>query len=186
MNELNNINKENAFKVPENYFDNFSKELETRISEENLKKKFGNKNPFAVPENYFTNFSVKKNKQKGKIIRFMKPWLSAAAGIIIIFALWQFLLTGIENNNHASNTDSIYSKSSNLATANQLNINNIDIKYLEPEVNAYIDESDANEIYEYTNDDTSGELTNSDDETVYDYFIDYADDNDINELIAEL
>ncbi|MCF6183761.1 MAG: hypothetical protein L3J56_03885 [Bacteroidales bacterium] len=188
---LNNINNNNAFKVPENYFDNFSQEIETRIFEENIKKQFGNKNPFKVPENYFKDFksdiSAKPKSNFAKIIRITKPWLSAAAGIIIIFTLWQFLLTGIENkNNQTGNNDSLKSKN-NIVIANyQPEINTVDIKYLEPEINAYIDETDADQIYEDVNEDNNETKINSDDETVYQYFIDYADDNDYTELLAEL
>jgi len=186
MNNLNNINKKNSFKVPENYFDNFSKELETRISEENLKKQFGNKNPFTVPENYFETFSVNKKNPERKIVRLITPWLSAAAGIIIIFALWQFLLTEVDKNKHAETNDTLISTHLNFFADNQIQIDENDIKYLEPEINAYIDETDANRLYEYSNDDTSEEMINTDEETVYEYFIDYADDNDYTELLADL
>ncbi len=187
MKNLNDITKNNAFNVPENYFESFSLELESRISEENLKKKFGNKNPFRVPINYFENFTVQLNSKKGKIIQLLKPWLSAAAGIIIIFALWQFLLTDIINTNkQAQNHDSLQTNNSSFIANNTLNIDDIDIKYLDPEVNAFIDETDASQIYEYTNEDSSEETVNPEDESTYEYFIDYADDNDFTELLAEL
>ncbi len=188
MNDLNNIKKENSFKVPENYFDNFSKELETRISEENLKKRFGNKNPFTVPENYFETFSVKNKRPERKIIKLITPWLSAAAGIIIIFALWQFLLNEVETNKHAETNDTLISTQMNFIADNQIQINENDIEYLEPELNAYIDETDASQLYEYANNENSDDIdiVNTDDETVYEYFIDYADDNDYTELLAEL
>lgn len=186
MNELNNINKNNAFKVPEDYFENFSAELETLISEENLKKKFGNKNSFNVPENYFETFSITKTKSEKNIFRIIRPWLSAAAGIIIVFALWQFLLTGIDKNNHAQNNDSINKINSYIIANNQININDSDLQYLEPEVNEYIDGTDASQLYEYANDETKEDKISVDDETVYEYFVDYADDNDYTELLAGL
>ena len=186
MNNLNNINKENNFKIPENYFDTFSQELETRISEENLKKRFGNKKPFTVPNNYFKIFSVKYKKNERKIIKLIIPWLSAAAGIIIIFALWQFLLTEVNKNKHTETNDTLISTHLNLIADNQIQINENDIEYLEPEINAYIDETDASQLYEYTNNESSDDILNTDNETVYEYFIDYADDNDYTELLAEL
>jgi len=186
MKELNNINKNKAFKVPKNYFENFSIELETRISEENLKKKIGNKNPFTVPENYFETFSAAKNKSERTVFQIIKPWLSAAAGIIVVFALWQFLLNGIDKNNHAQNIDNINKINSYIIANNQININDSDIEYLEPEVNAYIDGTDANQIYEYANDETQEDKISVDDETIYEYFVDYADDNDYTELLADL
>ncbi|RLD51527.1 MAG: hypothetical protein DRI94_05805 [Bacteroidetes bacterium] len=187
MKNLNDITKNNAFNVPENYFDTFAAELEARISEENLKNQFGNRNFFSVPENYFKNFKVQMNPKKGKIIQLIKPWLSAAAGIIIIFALWQFLLTDIINTNkQAQNHDSLQTNNSTVIANNTLSIDDIDIKYLDPEINAYIDEADANTIYEYTDDSEQETVTNTDDETIYEYYIDYADDNDITELLADL
>ena len=191
MKNFNNINNNSAFKVPENYFENFSQKIETRIFEENIKKQFGNKNPFNVPENYFENFKSdifgKRKNKFARIIKITRPWLSAAAGIIIIFTLWQFLLTGIENkNNHAEDNDSLKSENTFVIANYQSDINTIDIKYLEPEINAYIDEADVDQIYEDVNEDNSEVKINSDDEIVYQYFIDYADDNDYTELLADL
>ncbi len=185
MKSLNNINKKNPFKVPKSYFENFNRELKTKISEEYLKKNIGNENPFTLPENYFENFSPEvlqnKKREKGKVIKLLKPWFSAAAGIIVIFALWQFLLTNIDsykaNNENISKTEN----SQNLAE-----INNDDLQYLEPEIDAYINEVDISNIYEYANDENDKSLTDTDDEAAYEYFIDYTDDYEYTEIIAEL
>ncbi|NPA68670.1 MAG: hypothetical protein GXO50_08685 [Chlorobi bacterium] len=181
MSKLNDIKKENAFKIPEDYFNNFSRELETRISEEKLKKQFGNKNPFTVPENYFENFSIKITNHKTKIIQIIKPVISVAAGIIVIFALWQIIFTKINHENNIAG---------NITDTNKIvnKINNTNIKYSENEIDIYINELDINTIYEYTenNEQDDYEITDRNDETVYQYFVDYADDNDYTELIAEL
>ncbi len=185
MNELNNIDKNSGFKVPENYFNNFSEELEARISEEYLKKNFGNKNPFIIPENYFERFVINNKSRKGKIIKLIKPWLSAAAGIIIIFALWQFLLTGIENKTEqAQNNDTI---SDNIYFAeNTFNFDSAAIQISEDELNTYIDETDPNSIYEYTTDENDDKEIDTDIETLYEYYIDNTDDTDYSEILAEL
>ena len=60
-------NKNNGFEIPNNYFQNLSIEMETRVTEEQLKDKFGNKNPFSVPQNYFISFSVNRKKNKSSI-----------------------------------------------------------------------------------------------------------------------
>jgi len=63
--ELSKIKKENPFRVPENYFDDFSARLQVKLeAEEN-----------AVP--------VKKNN----IIRYLKPALGLAAGFALVFSL---------------------------------------------------------------------------------------------------
>lgn len=185
MKNINDI--KNVFKVPENYFDNFTEELEARISEDYLKNRFGNKNPFIAPENYFNNFKVKINREKAKIIRLVRPWLSVAAGIIIIFALWQFLLNDILNNNkQALNKNSLSNNKTEIIANNKVDLDKIDIKYLVPEINAYIDETDANTIYEYADDTEQETIINTDEEAVYEYYIDYADDTDITDLLADL
>ncbi len=185
MKSLNNINKENTFRVPEKYFEDFNKEIKTKISEEYLKQNIGKENPFIVPEDYFENFSPEifrnKKRAKGKVIKLLKPWFSAAAGIIVIFALWQFLLTNTDiykaNNKNIPKTEN----SQNLAE-----INNNDLQYLEPEIDAYINEVDINNIYEYTNDDSDKNTEYTDNDAVYEYFIDYTDDYEYTEIIAEL
>ncbi len=91
----------NGFNTPHNYFENFNTELQTRIIEEQLKDKFGNKNPFSVPVNYFQNITanIKESKKPSvKIIQLLKPYLSIAAGILFVFGIWQVLLTNIDNS----------------------------------------------------------------------------------------
>ena len=77
MANLKDINKNNSFEVPENYFDDFSAEIQTKISEELLKDRFGNENPFSVPKNYFENFKARTGKD-AVISSFqkIKPYLS--------------------------------------------------------------------------------------------------------------
>lgn len=64
-NELSKIKKENPFAVPDNYFDNFSARLQTKIAAEKA----------TVP------------KPTTRIIQFLKPVISLAASFAIIFLL---------------------------------------------------------------------------------------------------
>jgi hypothetical protein len=63
--ELSKIKKENPFRVPENYFDDFSARLQAKLDVEQN----------AVP--------VKKNN----IIRYLKPAIGLAAGFALVFSL---------------------------------------------------------------------------------------------------
>lgn len=63
--ELSEINKENPFRVPEGYFDNFSARLQKRIQAEKV----------AVP--------VRRNI----VVRYLKPAIGIAAGLALIVSL---------------------------------------------------------------------------------------------------
>ena len=62
---LSNITKENPFRVPNHYFDNFSARLQTRIEAEKV----------IVPD------------QPNRFIRILKPALGLAASLALIFLL---------------------------------------------------------------------------------------------------
>ncbi len=99
-------NKKNAFKTPENYFDNFQDDLQIRISEEKISEYFGKNNPFVVPENYFKeidkeiNQRIKREPGKSRnLYQQIKPYLTLAASVIIIFGVWRAFLNLSENYN---------------------------------------------------------------------------------------
>jgi len=174
--------KDTKFKIPENYFQNFNDELLIRIIEENLKDRYGNNNPFTVPENYFNLFSVKletKTNKTGKVIQILKPYLSIAAGILLILGLWQVILTNTNNDNITAETiDTINN--------NTLNFDNIELADLSETVDDYIDNED---VYDVVNseEDTEQEIElNASEDEISDYLIDYADENDFDEILASL
>lgn len=94
MNELKNIapklseiKKERPFRVPDNYFDDFSSRLHTRLEAEKQ----------VLP------------KPKSRIIRFLKPAIGLAASFLLIFMLvyWpikSFLPNYLANKNAPSET----------------------------------------------------------------------------------
>lgn len=79
--ELSKIKKENPFRVPENYFDDFSARLQVKLDAEQN----------AVP--------VKKNN----IIRYLKPAIGLAAGFALIFSLAYWPLKTLTPNRTAEN-----------------------------------------------------------------------------------
>ncbi|MFW6309633.1 MAG: hypothetical protein ACOC1D_00905 [Prolixibacteraceae bacterium] len=86
--KLSKIKKENPFRVPDNYFDDFSARLQTKVAAE--------KQP--LPE------------KAGIITRFLKPALGLAASIAVVFVLvyWplnEFLDTQIAENRMEQITD---------------------------------------------------------------------------------
>ena len=86
---LSKIKKENPFRVPENYFDDFSARLKVRLEAENT--------------------GISKNQNK--IIQYLKPALGLAAGfaLIVMLAYWPLKkFTPIQQaNNTGSETDLI-------------------------------------------------------------------------------
>ncbi|MCF6366476.1 MAG: hypothetical protein L3J35_09785 [Bacteroidales bacterium] len=189
MKKTNNI-QNNGFKTPENYFKNINDELQIRIAEEQLKKRFGNKNPFSVPENYFFSFSVNiKDEQKPerKIIQSLKPYFSIAAGIILIVGIWQILLTNIDNSETISNViDTVTENNPDIFANNTLNFEDIDTTDLNTEVENIIYENDANSLIAFTEDNFDNYEIDVDDESISEYLIDYADDEDYEEILASL
>jgi hypothetical protein len=113
MTNLSDIPKKNPFKTPNGYFDDFTRDLETKISEERIAEKCGKKLPFSVPENYFSEFTEKitertvlRKSSKRKIIPLLAPYAAAAAALIIIFSLWNGLLQNrLSDKNTAQNTE---------------------------------------------------------------------------------
>lgn len=101
---LNNINKNNPFKVPENYFDNFHKDIMNKIQIE--------EKPKLIP--------------RWKKVTF---WTSLAAAICgIIFSINIFFKSPDQNNIFTSNDEKIYSSSNTLSDEEYF------LMYLEDEV----------------------------------------------------
>ena len=81
--ELSKIKKENPFRVPDNYFDDFSARLQMKLDAENT----GN------------------SKNQNKIIQFLKPALGLAAGFALIVMLAYWPLKTFTPNQQANNAD---------------------------------------------------------------------------------
>lgn len=79
--ELSKIKKENPFRVPENYFEDFSARLQMKLETE----KGGS------------------TKNRSRIIQFLKPALGLAAGFALIFTLAYWPLTKLTTNRQANN-----------------------------------------------------------------------------------
>lgn len=79
--ELSKIKKENPFKVPEHYFDDFSARLQMKLDAEKME----------VP------------KQQNRIIQLLKPALTMAAGFALLFTLAYWPLKLITPGQQANN-----------------------------------------------------------------------------------
>lgn len=79
--ELSKIKKENPFRVPENYFDDFSSRLQVKLEAE----KGGT------------------TKNQSRIIQFLKPAIGLAAGFALIFSLAYWPLKTFTPNQQANN-----------------------------------------------------------------------------------
>ena len=80
--ELSKIKKENPFRTPENYFEDFSAKLQLRLETEKEKG---------------------SAKTQSRIIQFLKPALGLAAGFALIFMLAYWPLTKLTSNQQAKN-----------------------------------------------------------------------------------
>ena len=79
--ELSKIKNEVPFRVPKNYFDDFSARLNTRLEAEKI----------AVP------------KLQNRVIQFLKPALGLAASFALIFMLVYWPLKNFNSNQEAKN-----------------------------------------------------------------------------------
>lgn len=87
--ELSKIKKENPFRVPENYFEDFSARLQERLETEKM--------------------GVHKNQNK--VIQFLKPAIGLAAGFALIFTLSYWPLRIFTPNEQAENITIVNSES---------------------------------------------------------------------------
>ena len=81
--KLSEIKKENPFGVPPRYFDNFSARLQIKIEAE----------------------KTILHSPKSRVIQFLKPVLSLAAGLALVFSLVYFPLKTYKNEQLANNTN---------------------------------------------------------------------------------
>ncbi len=81
--ELSKIKKENPFKVPENYFEDFSARLQMKLESEKME----------AP------------KKQSKVIQILKPALTMAAGFALLFTLAYWPLKLITPGQQANNTN---------------------------------------------------------------------------------
>ena len=79
--ELSKIKKENPFRVPENYFDDFSARLQMKLDAEKM----------GVP------------KKQNNIVQFLRPAISIAAGFALLFTLAYWPLKLITPGQQANN-----------------------------------------------------------------------------------
>lgn len=87
--ELSKIKKENPFRVPENYFEDFSARLQERLETEKM--------------------GVHKNQNR--VIQFLKPAIGLAAGFALIFTLSYWPLRIFTPNEQAENITIVNSES---------------------------------------------------------------------------
>ena len=90
--ELSKIKKENPFRVPENYFEDFSARLQERLEVEKMEKTV-----------------VRKNQNR--VIQFLKPAIGLAAGFALIFTLSYWPLRIFTPNEQAENITIVNSES---------------------------------------------------------------------------
>jgi len=199
MPNLSDIPKKNPFKTPDGYFDDFTRDLETKISEARIAEKCGKKLPFSVPENYFRKLTEKITKQaeqkgssKGKIIRLFAPYAAAAAALILIFSLWNGLLQNrLPDRNTAENTEIKAPVKNNSEIAGLDPVSSIiphdaDTAEVELIVGSVLDDMSIAEITELStkpSDTTQIIPTNAYDAALEEYLMENADYSDI---IAEL
>ncbi len=81
--ELSKIKKETPFRVPEHYFEDFSARLQIKLDAE----------------------KKEAPKKQSKVIQFLKPALSIAAGFALLFTMAYWPLKLITTNQQASNTN---------------------------------------------------------------------------------
>jgi hypothetical protein len=81
---LSKIKKENPFRVPDNYFEDFSARLQIKLDAEN----------------------AENNKKENRIISLVKPALGLAAGFALIFMLAYWPMTTFTNKQLAKNQNS--------------------------------------------------------------------------------
>lgn len=186
MTPLSDIQKENSFGIPEGYFDSFQDQIQAKIAEEKLMDTYGNANPFAVPEGYFENFTAAKHEHKeGRLLSMLKPWMSVAAGILVVFAIWQIVLNSINTSEGsiAANDSTQLTEYSEIFDFSNLNDDDL------AEVAAdYMYEYDDEALYQLSGEESENNAELSiNEEIIYEYYIDYSDDySDYEDLLAEL
>lgn len=100
--------KEPGFKVPENYFEEFSDALFTKIHEESLPKETG----FTIPKSYFEEVGENiisaiefPKKRKNTKVKILYAISSVAAAVLLFFSIFNYNKTEVINFNEVTNTD---------------------------------------------------------------------------------
>jgi hypothetical protein len=139
--ELSKIKKENPFRIPENYFDDFSARLQVKLEAE---KK-----------------GVSKNQNR--IIQFLKPALGLAAGFALIFMLAYWPLKTLTPNQQANNiaTETDISEMLYATMVEEIDVNsfyalldepNGSVKFSNDDLAIYVNSNSSEyEIYSETN-----------------------------------
>ncbi len=179
MAKLSDINKHAAgFELPENYFDDFRQNLQTKLAEEYIQNHAGNDNPFIVPETYFTEFPTRlKSKLKPAVIPLFRPVLSVAAAFILILLLSHIFLSDI--NDKPQYAERIELQPATLNIKSELVI---DTDIEDVIIENYLADIDAVSVAEYLDEEPAelAEIPVSDEELL-DYMADYMAYNDILE-----
>jgi len=139
--ELSKIKKENPFRVPENYFDDFSARLQMKLEAE---KK-----------------GISKNQNR--IIQFLKPALGLAAGFALILMLAYWPLKTFTPNQQANNiaTEADISEMLYATMVEGIDLNsfyalldepNSNVQFSENDITIYVNANSSEyEIYSETN-----------------------------------
>jgi hypothetical protein len=178
--------KRNSFGIPEGYFDSFQDQIQAKIAEEKLMDTYGNANPFAVPEGYSRILTAAKHEHKeGRLLSMLKPWMSVAAGILVVFAIWQIVLNSINTSEGsiAANDSTQLTEYSEIFDFS--NLNDDDLAQVAAD---YMYEYDDEALYQLSGEESENNTELSiNEEIIYEYYIDYSDDySDYEDLLAEL
>jgi hypothetical protein len=175
------------FKVPQNYFEDLSSEIRIKILEDGLKEDYGSKAPFSVPKGYFESIDPESYKiPKKSIVHFLKPYISIAAGIILIAGIWQIVAVNLDlTDGSTSNLDTSKDKDS-LYAEFVVDLTTIDTIEIEKKAELYLYEMDNESVYGISESDyQKTSETGDQDESIYDYFVDYDSGLDYIDFLTE-
>jgi len=188
MAKLDNIKGSNEmFKVPQNYFEDLSSEIRIKILEDGLKENYGSKSPFSVPKWYYESIDPESYKvSKKSIVHFLKPYISIAAGIILIAGIWQIIAVNLDlKDNSTTNFDSSKVKDS-LYVEFVVDLTKIDTTEIDKKAELYLYEMDNESVYGITETENQKTTETEDqDESIYDYFVDYDSGMDYIDFLTE-
>jgi hypothetical protein len=171
MSESENILENNScFKTPAKYFQTVELEIEHKIIEDAIKERCGNTLPFKIPDRYFDSINPEIFIYRKKpAIKFLKPYISIAAGILLLAGIWQIIINQIDSfdikalrNNPVQQGYSIN---------NNVTLSDIDLEGLNEEAEIFLYDMDQPTILSISEQATNQTQTN--DDLVYDFFIDY-------------
>jgi len=171
MAKLSDIKNQNPFRTPDDYFDDFQRDIETRIAEEHIRNLCGRENPFVVPAHYFEMTSNNlRPKHKPKIFSILKPIFAAAAALIFGLLIWNITV---------SKTEQLITTAHIEVSDYKLNIKSefiIDQELQDVIIEEYLADVDENLVAEYFNEEDSvfgTEHTETTDDEIVEYLTDY-------------